>query len=664
MITRRLADISGPFFDPHKPFRNWSAFPYAQIDLPSPPYVDTAQLHWGLARAQAHLRALHAQGYTGIVVDNLAHLVAFDGPGEMIYADESPTRLRALAYRAAFGELFDLAESLGMEVFVTTDMQWSTPEVRRAVGAMDAKNPRLAALNRRALAELFRALPQVRGLVVRVGEAGGAHDQGDAYAGHMIYTTPAVLRELIQTLLPVCEEQGRLLIMRTWSVGIGDLGDLICSPARYAETFGGFRSPALLVSVKHGPADFFRMLPPNPTLGLPGPRQIIELQNRREYELFGLVPSSIAGLHAAALLRANADPQCAGIWAWNSTGGWGGGTASLGATGWSIWTELSSALTAALAVEPALDAERFVQEWVSDRMHNAKCKMQNAEESPFCILYFALATADLYLESADLIAQGWYLGRLPHAAGKVGGVFLAPLLWVWWMRPTAALPIWAYLAEAVGDVDAALRAGEVAATRAAFHAERLESLAPADDDAAVIVTSARYFADVLALSQAIKGLMLPLLAQARRGADHDISALQATARQTRRAIGAHRAAWAGRADFPALELDEIAQFVDALERHPQVIWLQARAACAAVRAVRHGRSLGVAGAAGAVGLALALLTHRRGRLGLAGLAAGLALAAPLRHQALRASLPWLSRHLHLLPSIFFEAGPSVAEWAG
>ncbi|MEI7769975.1 MAG: hypothetical protein WCI67_08310, partial [Chloroflexales bacterium] len=98
-------------------------------------------------------------------------------------------------------------------------------------------------------------------------------------------------------------------------------------------------------------------------------------------------------------------------------------------------------------------------------------------------------------------------------------------------------------------------------------------------------------------------------------------------------------------------------------RHPQAIWLQARAACTALRAVRHGRSLGVAGAAGAAGLALALLTHRRGRLGLAGLAAGLALVTPLRRQALHASLPWLSRHLHLLPSIFFEAGPSVAEWS-
>ena len=649
MITRRLADISGPFFDPAKPIRNWSAFPYAQIDLPHPPYIDAAQLRWGVERAKAQLHALQAQGYTGVVIDHLAHLVAFDDGGEAIYGADSPTRLRALAYRAAFGALFDLAVARGMEVFVTTDMQWSTPELRRAVGPLEATNPRLAALNRRAVAELFRTLPQVRGLVVRVGEAGGAHNQGDAYAGHMLYTTPAALRALIHTLLPVCEAEGRLLIVRTWSVGIGDVGDLICSPTRYAETFGDLTSPALLVSLKHGPADFFRLLPPNPTLGLPGPRQIVEFQNRREYELFGLVPSSIADLHGAALARAAADPQCAGIWAWNSTGGWGGGQASLGSAGWSLWTELSSALTAALAVEPSLDAEQFVRGWMRRRLGEAT---------------FADAASDLYLDSAELIERGWYLGRLPRAAGRVGGVHLAPLLWVWWMRPTAALPIWAYLAEAVGDVAAALHAGAAAATRVAAHAQRLADMPPFGDEAAFVVTSARYFADALALAQALKGLMLPLLVAARRGAAPDPRDLRAAARRADTAISAHRATWGARADFPALELDEMAQFVAALERHPRVIWLQAKAACAAVGALRHGRSLGLAGAAGATGLVLALLTHRRGRLGLAGLVAGLALVAPLRRQALHASLPWLSRHLHLLPSIFFEAGPAVTEWAG
>ena len=43
---------------------------------------------------------------------------------------------------------------------------------------------------------------------------------------------------------------------------------LLWSPERYRAAFAGFASPRLLVSIKHGPSDFFRLLPANPTLGL------------------------------------------------------------------------------------------------------------------------------------------------------------------------------------------------------------------------------------------------------------------------------------------------------------------------------------------------------------------------------------------------------------
>lgn len=652
MINRRLADISGPFVDPNQPFRNWSSFPFAQLDLPAPPYVDTARLAQGVRRAVAHLHELHDQGYTGIVVDNLAHLTAFDGPGEPIYAPESPARLRAQAYRMAFGELFAEAAALGMEVFITTDMQWSTPELRRAAGPLRAANPRLAELNRRAVAELFAALPAVSGLVVRVGEAGGAHNEGNAYTGHMLYTTVAALRSLIGTLLPTCEAAGRLLVLRTWSVGIGELGDLIWSPERYRAVFAGFDSPNLLASIKHGPADFFRLLPPNPTLGLPGPQQIIELQNRREYELFGLAPSGVARLHQEILARAAASPRCAGMWAWNSTGGWGGGRATLGDTGWCLWTALSSALTAALAAEPALDAPRFVYDWAGRHFASAPA--------------FAAAVAELYLASEELIEHGWYTGPLPRGAQRLGNIYLSPLLWVWWMRPTVALPVWAYLAAAVGDVPAALTRSAVAVQRAEAYARKLAALAPGGADAGFAVTSAAYGADALAMAHATRALMLPLLAAAWSGRAPARGELRRMASATQRMIDRHRATWDGRADFPPLELDELATFVALLKRRPRALWLQARAACALVRGLRArrvGRRVRAAGAAGAAGLTMALIFNRPARLVAAGAVAGLALARPMRRRVMHAAIPWISRRLHLLPTIFFEAGPAVEEWA-
>jgi hypothetical protein len=315
---RCLADISGPFFDPSKPFRNWSAFPFSQLDRATPPYVDLDQLAWALPRAVAQLDRLRAQGYTGIVVDNLAHLVGFERAPAPIYPADSPERQRAAIYREAFSRLFGATARLGMDVFVTADMQWCTPPLCRYVGELAADNPRLAAVNRWALEELFTALPQVRGLVVRVGEAGGTHDLDIGYTGHMLYTSVRSGRALIDSLLPVCERFDRLLIVRTWSVGIGELGDLLWSPERYRALFAGYDSPHLLASIKHGPSDFFRMLPSNPTLGLPGPAQIVELQNRREYELFGMAPS------AQECLGDQCDSHLSplGMFQWGS--GWGG----------------------------------------------------------------------------------------------------------------------------------------------------------------------------------------------------------------------------------------------------------------------------------------------------------------------------------------------------
>jgi hypothetical protein len=52
-MLRLLTDIAGPFYDPAKPFRNWSVLPFYQLDLPNAPFVDREQLERGLARATA-----------------------------------------------------------------------------------------------------------------------------------------------------------------------------------------------------------------------------------------------------------------------------------------------------------------------------------------------------------------------------------------------------------------------------------------------------------------------------------------------------------------------------------------------------------------------------------------------------------------------------------
>ncbi len=623
-LALRLVDISGPFVDQSAPVRNWSSFPFSQIDIPAPPYVDQARLQRGVERALAYLDAVQAQGYTGIVIDNLAHLVTFDQAPRQYYAPDSPFRLRALAYRQALWPLLTEAANRGMPVYVTTDMQWMTSELRKVAGALTADNPRLAAINQAAFIDLFSALPMVQGVIIRIGETGGAHDLA-GYTGHLLYHDVATIRHLIATLLPVCVTFDRHLVIRTWTLGIGEAGDLISSPARYAAVFADQHDPHLLVSIKHTPADFFRFLPPNPTLGLPGPRQLVEVQNRREYELFGLVPAGVVHLHSAAIRRAATSPQCVGIWAWNSTGGWGGGGATLGPNGWNLWTEVSSAVTAALARQPDIDAEAFVRTWFAQRLANY---------SP----PFAEAVATAYLVSEQLIEEGWYFGRLP-ALTNVKGMVTPSLLWVWWMHPTAALPVWVYLAESLTAIEPVINRAEQAVQQAQRLRDHVAATAPSSDPLAQqIVTSLVYLHDARTIAWRTRAFLLPLAAAVK---SRRRPVLDAAAQALVAAIQHHREHWGERTDFPPLELDELTDFLATWQRSPALVWHRAKLAAWIVTLLRR-QSAGVV------------------RIGPK---TGALLPPPVRRHLLQTTLPWLSRRLNLLPDIFFETGPAIGEWA-
>ncbi len=660
-MQRLLTDIAGPFFEPDQPFRNCSALPYYQLDQPQWPYVDRDRLERGLIRAERYLATVAAQGYTGIVLDNLAHLITFDAAPEQIYAPDDPCRQRALAYGAAFARLFEYAAGYGMEIFVTSDMQWATPAIRRYVGRLEPGNARLAAVNRWALEELFTRFSAVAGLFVRVGEAGGAHNQGAEYTGHLLYRTSNALRWLLDTLLPVCERHQRLLVVRTWSIGIGELGDMLWSPERYRNVFGAYQSPYLLTSIKHGPSDFFRHLPLNATLGLPGPVQLVELQTRREYELFGMAPAGVAKLHGETLAAMRRLEGVAGAWVWNGSGGWGGGQAALGQDGWSLWTELSSAVTAALARRAPADMAAFTRVWCLARFAG---QGDNAT-----VRAFAEAVAAVYLDSEEVIEDGWYCGPLRGELPRIGGVVLPTLLWIWWLRPTGAPVMWAFLAGNVPDIPACLERSRSALTRLEQHHARLAALAPRGcAEAAVVVESVRYLRDCLEVALALRETLLPAFAAAHAADRVGWRAALAALPATLDTLARHRATWDGRSDFPALELEEIAAYLTWLRNAPAVSWQQARLVCALTRRLTRGwpqsSHLRVVGAGVVALITIGLWRRPRAWPALAGVVVAGALAAPFRRPALRAALPWLSRRFFLLPSIFFEAGPSCAEWAG
>lgn len=170
--------------------------------------------------------------------------------------------------------------------------------------------------------------------------------------------------------------------------------------------------------------------------------------------------------------------------------------------------------------------------------------------------------------------------------------------------------------------------------------------------------------NVLEVAQALRGLLLAAYAAALAGDRAGWLAQARHAGEVRALLRRHRAARGDRTDFPALELAEADAYLARLERAPLRCWRQARAACLLLRRLTQRRRGGRWIYAAGLGAALAVSLLRGGRLaGIAGAVAALLLTPPLRRRALRAALPWLSRRLDLLPSIFFETGPALTEWA-
>jgi hypothetical protein len=313
---------------------------------------------------------------------------------------------------------------------------------------------------------------------------------------------------------------------------------------------------------------------------------------------------------------------------------------------------LSSALTAAIARDPALDTAAFVRCWCAN---------------VFADPAFAAAVAAVYEDSAELFEHGWYGGPLDGGRAAIGGLYLPPLLWVWWMRPTAAPLIWAYLAAATPDVARCLAAGRVAVERLDAHVALLAALAPAGDARARhVAESVRYLRDCIVAAQAIRGVLLPAFAAARRGDRAGWHAAASGAMAARAMLRAHREQWDGRRDFPALELDEVERFLRRLEAGGE--WVMARSMSLLVgyllRSGASRRTLRSVGAAALLAALAGAVASRRGGIALAAGLVGIALAGRLREPALRRALPWLSRRYFLLPTIFFETGPAFTEWTG
>lgn len=432
------------------------------IVLAEEPYIDSAGLAETTREWQAFVDHTVAQGYNGVIVPGFLEYVNFDRVGDSfdVYPADSPYRARHTAMREQVGAMWKYAHDMGMKVVFKTDMLALTgpleDHLESDLGGIDPNDPELWAVYRAGVEELLSEMPWADGVMIRIGEGGSIYNHpGWDYYSRLAVTDVEGVQTMLRTFTDAAAATDDTIWFRTWSVGVGDVGDMHTNPETYARVLGDLDIDNLVVSTKFTMGDFDSWLPLNPTL-FDGPqRRIVEFQARREFEAFSSIPNPVAGTHAAALEAFLADnPRIDGLWTWTQDGGpWRAGPMSLYLRegNWGLY-DLDVAATAALGWHTTQDPSAVAGGWMARTWSHDPATVEEVGRI-------------LDRSRTDVVLPGLYIG--PYAEKQVFALGLEPppMMWIFkWdivSGDSAALSA-VYLA-ARDDIDAAIESGRRAA---------------------------------------------------------------------------------------------------------------------------------------------------------------------------------------------------------
>ena len=246
-------------------------------------------------------------GYNAMAIPWFLEYINFDrvGNGKEVYGEESLYRARHDSLASMIGRLMEVSADSGLGTYLWTDMVALTPPLKsyfeELFGGVDTENPAFWEIYGKAAEEAFEKFPNVEGIIIRIGEAGSIYNKpGWDYTSELYVRTPEAVRLMLEAFLKAAKYD-RTIIFRTWSVGVGKIGDMHTNPETYQQVLGEIQSGHLVVSTKYCSGDFYSWLRFNPTLYQGDHRRITEIQAKREFEGFGILPNYVAPLHQSAL---------------------------------------------------------------------------------------------------------------------------------------------------------------------------------------------------------------------------------------------------------------------------------------------------------------------------------------------------------------------------
>ncbi len=547
---------------------------FEQVYLAEAPYIDDAALAEAYEDWEAFLGRSLANGYNAVAWPGFVEYATFDAvSGGPVYPEGDAHVARALALRDAFGPFWDRAAELGVKVFLRTDMPTLTPAMNDwfvdRLGSLDTEDPRLWQTYAEGLDELYAAEPALSGILIRIGEGGDIYQEpGWDYYSAIAVRTPEAVRAMLETYSAQAEASAREVIFRTWSVGIGDVGDMHTDAASYAAVLDGLDSPALIVSTKYTLGDFYSWLPLNDTLAAGEQRRIVEFQSKREFESLGAFPNDLGAEFQWAMQTLLADnPNIEGVWTWTQDGGpWRAGPLILylKAGFWQL-SELNTQLAAAIARDPGVDVGAVTVDWAREFF----------SEDPATVT----AIAEAMSISHAAIKDGLYLGPFAEVRAFALGLEPPPQMWLFeWDILTGDSATLDVLYEIIGSdrVDETIAQGEAAVA----DAQRMQELIAATDPAtwrdadlyAAFTGALAYEADTLELLADYREMFLRQ-AQWHETLSGDVYAQWQAARDVYVAAAAeHLSTYEGDVAHPAWNLAAAQLGVERADRDLTMAW--------------------------------------------------------------------------------------------
>ena len=432
--------------------------------MPHPPYIDRTQFDRVESEFRAYVDLLAAKGINGLIVPFLLEFINFDRveDGNAVYGVDDNFRRRHLALRKNFKHLFEYARLKGIDIFLYSDMVILTPPLEAylvsKIGSLDTTHPHFWDVYQLGLEELFIAFPEVKGIYIRIGEAGTIYNiQGWDYRSELLVKTGPAVRRMLNAFLDVAEKFDKLVVFRTWSVGVGQIGDMHTNPKTYHDILDPIKSEQLIVSTKYCNGDYYSFTPLNQTLYQGGHKRLIEFQARREFEAFNAIPLFVGRLYQEALLRfLETNQHIQGIWLWTQYGGplRAGPLSLYPFHGFNLITDLNVHVTAQLALNPGLDIGQAIEIWIID--HFGKDPVLVSELS------------HVLLSSSEIMKKGLYISEFAKKEVKALGLLPPPMLWIFeWDIVTAGNAVLSSIYFISGDeADAMVAEGRQAVAEA------------------------------------------------------------------------------------------------------------------------------------------------------------------------------------------------------